>query len=617
MVFFLLVSLTGLKSEELVSINFNNVDIRVVVKFVSEVTGKNFLLDEQVRGTVTVISPTKIPVDEVYKVFESILEVKGFTAIPAGKVIKIVPARVAKQSPVSISIGKEAEKIPFEDRIITQLIPLEYADASQILSLLSPLVSPHGNITVYSPTNTLICTDFASNMKKIATIVQTLDKPGARMETTIIPLQYASATEVSQILTQVLESLAGKKESIRRITPRARTLPTLPTGGVSLARIIPEERTNSLIVVANPQDTERIKKLVSQLDKPAPRGKERIQVYYLKNADAEDLAKILTSTPLLKKGKGEKRGIGEEISIVADKSTNSLIISASPQDYEEILKVIEKLDVVRPQVLVEALIADVSMDKLFQLGIEWTTLDKAVEEEVRGFGGTRYSMEAANLYQRALQMEGLMVGLMKGTTEGVPNIGALLQAYSKDTGFRVLSTPHILTLDNEEAKIVVGQNVPFVTSSRITEQETVVRSYEYRDVGIILTITPHINPEGFVKLKIHQTVTNLAPEAMFAEAPVTAKREAETTVTVKDKSTVVIGGLIRNDKTEVLHKVPVLGDIPVVGVLFRRKETTMERRNLLIFLTPHIIRTPEEAEALKEEKEKTFKQGILKEDEIP
>jgi len=617
LVFFLLVSLTGLKSEELVSINFNNVDIRVVVKFVSEVTGKNFLLDEQVRGTVTVISPTKIPVDEVYKVFESILEVKGFTAIPAGKVIKIVPARVAKQSPVSISIGKEAEKIPFEDRIITQLIPLEYADASQILSLLSPLVSPHGNITVYSPTNTLICTDFASNMKKIATIVQTLDKPGARMETTIIPLQYASATEVSQILTQVLESLAGKKESIRRITPRARTLPTLPTGGVSLARIIPEERTNSLIVVANPQDTERIKKLVSQLDKPAPRGKERIQVYYLKNADAEDLAKILTSTPLLKKGKGEKRGIGEEISIVADKSTNSLIISASPQDYEEILKVIEKLDVVRPQVLVEALIADVSMDKLFQLGIEWTTLDKAVEEEVRGFGGTRYSMEAANLYQRALQMEGLMVGLMKGTTEGVPNIGALLQAYSKDTGFRVLSTPHILTLDNEEAKIVVGQNVPFVTSSRITEQETVVRSYEYRDVGIILTITPHINPEGFVKLKIHQTVTNLAPEAMFAEAPVTAKREAETTVTVKDKSTVVIGGLIRNDKTEVLHKVPVLGDIPVVGVLFRRKETTMERRNLLIFLTPHIIRTPEEAEALKEEKEKTFKQGILKEDEIP
>ncbi|HEX68033.1 MAG TPA: type II secretion system protein GspD [bacterium] len=590
-----------LRGEELVSINFRDVDISVVTKFVSQVTGKNFLLSDQVRGKVTIISPKKIPRDEVYRVFESILEIKGLVAIPAGNVIKIVPAREAKQYPLPVNIGKEPEKISPEDKMITQLIPLQYADAQQVVSLITPLVSSEGHITSYTPTNTIILSDYSSNLKRILTIIQRIDQPQAKMVTEILPLKYASASQLAQAISQVLESSQKGPTSYRRSSIRRAT--TSITSLLPSPRIIPDERTNSLIVVASLQDMERIKKLVEKLDVPAPRGKERIQVYYLQNADAEELAKVLSSTPLIKK-KGEK-GVPfkEEISILADKATNSLIISASPQDYEEIEKVIKKLDIPRPQVLVEALIADVSMEKLRELGVEWA--GKRTEDSGEIIGGTKFKMNYAQPEESLALMNGILIGYLK---ENV--LGGIIQAYEKDTGFRVLSTPHLLTLDNEEAKIVVGKNVPFVTSSRITEQDTVVRSYEYRDVGIILTITPHINKEGEVRLKIHQEVTNLSPEYILAEAPVTNKREAETTVTVPDKSTVVIGGLIRNDKTEVVHKVPLLGDIPLLGYLFRRKETTFEKRNLLIFITPHIIRTPEVAQELRRKKEKEMKESL-------
>ena len=320
--------------------------------------------------------------------------------------------------------------------------------------------------------------------------------------------------------------------------------------------------------MASTQELERIKKLVKKLDIPAPKGKERIQVYYLENADAEEVAKVLTSTPILKKkGKVPSLSSKQEISIVADKATNSLIISASPQEYEAIEKVIKKLDIMRPQVLVEAIIADISAEKLFHLGVEWAGIKTEGENSVGG--GSKFKVNFAQPEESLATLSGLLIGYLKGET-----VGGLLQAYRKDTGFKVLSTPHLLTMDNQEARIVVGKNVPFVTSSRITEQDTVVRSYEYRDVGIILTLTPHINQEGMVRLEIHQEVTNLTPESLTAEAPVTNKREAETTVIVKDKTTLVIGGLMRDDKTEVINKVPFLGDIPLLGYLFRRKETT-------------------------------------------
>lgn len=586
--------------EKLISINFENVDLKIVTNFVSKVTGQNFLLDDRVRGNVTIISPTKIPVEEVYAVFLSVLEVKGFTTIPSGRVIKIVPSATAKQSPLPTGIGKDIARISTEDRMVTQLIPLQYADSQQLLSILGPLVSRQGNLTSYPPTNTLILTDMSSNIRKLLTIINNFDIEGAKLETSIISLKYASATEIAGKVSSAIESAGRATVAPTRPSRVSRpgVSPTIPTSGGQVS-IIPDERINSIILVANKEDTLKVKSLVEKLDILPPPGRGTIHIYKLKYADAEELAKILSAMPL---GKETKEKGGSAVNIGADIATRSLIITAEPEDYKNIKEVIDQLDAARPQVLVEALIADVSMDRMTDLGVEWATMDEPVEDEYRGFAGTKYSTQA-NLYARGLTFSGLIVGAMRGTTEGIPNVGMIIQAYHRKSGFNILSTPQILTLDNQEAKILVGENIPYLTSSRVTEQDTVVRSYEYKDVGIELTITPHIGKEENLRLDIHQKVTRLVPGAVGTEAPITTVREAKTSVFVNDGSTIVIGGLIRDDSTEVIHKVPLLGDIWIIGALFRRKETTSERRNLLIFITPYIIREKERMEKLTREKE--------------
>ncbi len=595
-ILFLAMFLNVCSEEELISINFEDVDLRVVTNFVSKVTGKNFLLDDRVRGNVTIISPTKIPVEEIYAVFLSVLEVRGFTAIASGRVTKIVPIATARQSALPTGIGKEISEIPMEDKMVTQLIPLEYADSQQIISILSALISSQGHLTAYSPTNTLIVTDTSSNIRKLLTIINNFDIAGAKLETTIIPIKYASAQTIAEKVTTAVES-TGKTA----ITPTRAVRGAVPRvvgsvgGGVTL---IPDERINSIILVANKDDTFKVKKLIEQLDILPPPGRETIHIYKLKYADAEELAKILSAMPLGKDNaqKGEKT-----VSISADVSTRSLIVTAEPEEYENIKEVIDQLDSARPQVFLEALIADVSMDLMSELGVEWGTVDAPMEDEYTGFGGAKYSGQPT-LYSRALTFSGLIVGAMKGTTAGIPNVGMIIQAYHKKTGFDILSTPQILTLDNKEAKILVGENIPYLTSSRITEQDTVVSSYAYKDVGIELTITPYIGVENNLKLDIHQKVTKLVPTSTGTELPVTTIREAKTSVSVDDGSTIVIGGLIRDDSTKVLHKVPLLGDIWIIGNLFRRTEETTERRNLLIFITPYIIREKEKIEQLTRQK---------------
>ncbi|MBU1766631.1 MAG: type II secretion system secretin GspD [Candidatus Omnitrophica bacterium] len=587
--------LPGADAEQLISINFEDVDLRIVTNFVSKVTGKNFLLDDRVRGNVTIISPTQIPVEEVYTVFLSVLEVRGFTAIPAGRVTKIVPMATARQSSLPTSIGKEISEMPFEDKMITHLIPLEYADSQQLLAILAPLISAQGHLTSYQPTNTLIVTDTSSNIRKLLTIINSFDIEGAKLETSIISLKYASAQTISEKVSSAVESAGSTSitsaRSVRGAAPRA---PMSVGGGITL---IPDERINSIILVANQDDTLRVRELIEQLDILPPPGRETIHIYKLKYADAEELAKVLSAMPL---GKEAASKGAKPISISADVSTRSLIVTADPEDYSNIKEVIDQLDSVRPQVFLEALIADVSMDMMTDLGVEWGTVDNPVEGEYRGFGGAKYG--TGSLYEKAATFSGLIIGAMKGTTSGIPNVGMIIQAYSKKTGFDILSTPQILTLDNKEAKILVGENIPYLTSSRITEQDTVVNSYAYKDVGIELTITPYIGTENNLKLDIHQKVTKLVPTATGTELPTTTIREAKTSVSVDDGSTIVIGGLIRDDSTEVLYKVPLLGDIWILGALFRRTEKKIERRNLLIFITPYIIRKKEKIEELTQNK---------------
>ena len=492
-------------AENLISINFDGVDLKVVTNFVSKVTGKNFLLDDKVKGKVTIISPTKIPVDELYKVFLSILEVRGFAAVPSGKITKIIPASLAKQYPGEVEIGKKASEISEEDRIITQLIPLEYAESIQLLAIIKPLISQKGYITSYTPTNTIILTDISANIRKILTVID-------------------------------------------------------------------------------------------ELDVPSPLGRESVHVYYLENADAEELAKILSGLQLRGQTTGKNK---KSTRITADRSTNSLVVTANPRDYEQIKTVIDKLDIPRAQVLVEALIADVSMDRLKEFGIEWG--DSSTSGKYKVTGGIKYS-KGANPF-KGFGSAGLMISAMKGDV----NIGALIQAYQKDAGFNILSTPQLLTLDNKEAKIIVGSNIPYATQTQFnTDNTTSVSSYDYKDVGIELKITPHIGTKDIVRLDLYLKVTKVA-ESANAATPSTTVRETSTTVSVKNDSTIVIGGLIRNNKTETVHKVPILGDIPILGFFFKRKEYTTERRNLMLFITPRIIRESGNLEKLTIEKRKSLK----------
>jgi len=594
----------GEEPEGLVSFDFNGADIGLVIKFVSEISGIDFIVDPRVKGQVTVISPTRIPAKEVYQVLQSILEVQGFTIVPSGRMVKIVPSVEAKQKSIRTEVGKEIKEISPGDAMVTQIIPLEYADANEVRAILTPLASRSQNMTIYPPTNTLIFTDTSSNIRRLLTIVKEIDVRGPRIEREVISLRYASALALSAAVTQAIQKqpARGKKIVQKKL------------------KIIPDERTNSLIVVADSGDMREIKTLVGRLDKETPAALSKVNIYYLENANAEELAKVLDGVNVGLKRKSvrlpSRRGApsgGEQPNIVADKATNSLIITASPEDQAMFKIIIKKLDIMRDQVLVEMLIAEVSMDLTRKLGIELATLDKPEAGSVRGFGGTDFTSAIQKLAAgQPPGLSGLVAGLMKGQTAlGGLKVGALLQAYQKNSDFNVLATPQILTSDNEEAEIKIGENIPYVKDYRITELDTITKTWAYKDVGIDLKITPQINQKGFVRMKVYGKITKLVEDSA-AETPTTVMREAKTIVSVEDGHTLVIGGLIRNDKEKSLKKVPILGDIPILGWLFKRREETTVKRNLLIFITPHVITSVKEMEGITKKKKREQKESIDK-----
>lgn len=520
-------------TDRMVTLDFNNVDLVTFIRFISELTGKNFVIDEKVQGKVTVISPSKISVDEAYQVFLTVLDLKGYTAVLENKVIKIFPSREAKQSGVSIVTDKSS--LPPEDNYETRIIRLSYISASELSRLIAPLISKDGSSIPYPQTNTLIITDIKSNMKKLLT-------------------------------------------------------------------------------------------LIAELDVEPPKGKGGIYVYYLQNANAEEMAKVLASltsriprTRTSRGGKPSKEAVVQfegGVSITADKATNSLIIMASPEDYERIKAIIEKLDIKRKQVYVEAAIVEMSLDKARELGIEWRTTTDISATDYTVAGGTLLAPPGAgistfsqNFPEGALNVSGLVIGGIKGfMPDGTTlNVGALLRAFQADSDINVLSTPNILTLDNQEAKIVVGQNVPFITGVSQTSGGNVQATIERKDVGIQLRITPHTTESDLVKLDIYQEISSLSgsvPVGTNQEVPITNKRSAETSVVVKDRETIVIGGLIKDDINITERKVPLLGDIPVLGYLFKYQKKQKVKTNLLIFLSPHIIRDSRALSKITAEKRK-------------
>ncbi len=598
-------------SEQFVSIDFNNVDINVFIKFMSELTGTNFVVDQRVKGKVTIISPSKISIKEAYEVFQSVLEVHGYTTVKAGEVIKIVPSPDARSKSIETRLREEATDP--SDRVVTQLIPLKYADPVEIKRLFTPMVSKSSVILAYQPTQMMIITDVLSNIQRLLKILRKIDVPGIGQQISVIPVEYADATKMVNLLSTVFKPTRKRTKGAQ----------------AEVVTMVADERTNVIVLLANKVDTLRIKQLIAMIDKETPRGKGKIHVYYCENANAEDLAKVLqevpTQQPGAAKGKAAAPVVTGKVRISADKSTNSLIIMADQEDFLVLEEVIKKLDIPRSMVFIESLIMEVDLDTSLNIGIDWQTFGEVRDANV----GATFTEniqpsidQEAGTFVNPFQSSGLAVGLISGTTQiagiTVSNISAIIKAVKTDDEFRILSTPQILTTDNEEARITVGENRPYQTRSTTDPSGGTFESFEYRDVGKILKITPSVTEGRLVRMKISLEVTNIDLTSTLATSstlPVTQKRTVDTTVIVKDNQTVVIGGLIDDSSTRNDTKVPVLGDLPVLGWMFRKRTETNEKTNLYIFLTPRVIKSPVEAQEIfkgKQEQMGTVQEGGIK-----
>lgn len=602
------------------NVDFNDVEIRKVIETVSEITGKNFLVDDRVQGKVTIIGPKSLTAPELYQVFLSILNVKGFALVPSGKINKVVPSSNIAGYGVQMKVGK-SEGIAGIDAYVTQIIPIEFTEAEELKNLLAPLIPKTDNITSYGPTNILIVTTTESLLARINQIISMVDVPGAREEIRLIPVNYASVQDLAGKVTQVLQSQSGQPSA-----PAARGRQPAPAAS-SEAKIIADERTNTLIAIGDSQTLDRVEDLVRKLDVSIPQGAGKVHVYYLQNADASELSKVLSGIPLEDSvGLSEPVTAGQpapkptarpqlkktDISIIADPATNALVITATPEEFAALKKVIDKLDIPRDQVLVEVLIAEVSFTRTMELGVEWRVADD-LDGDAAVFGGTTFG-EFDQLVATfpAVPSGGLVVGAIGETISfgdlEFPSLGALISALKTDSDINILSTPTIVTTDNKEAEIIVGQTVPFQTSQKFDSNNQPLFTFDYRDVGLTLRLTPQINNSKYVKLDIFSKLEALVASTVGTSelAPTTLKRQANTVVVVKDGHTVVIGGMIRDDKIQNVSKVPLLGDLPLLGPLFRSQSTRSEKVNLLIFLTPHVISNSNQLQDAARERTKEF-----------
>lgn len=616
------------------SMDFTDVDLPVLIKFISEQTKKNFIFDERVQGKITIISPRRISLDEAYNVFLSVLHVKGFATVEQGNTIKIVPMRDVRQE--GIPTETKGDGGP-ESRIITRLIPLQYINVADIVTLLTPLVSKDGLLTSFPPSNTLIMIDTRANIDKIVRILQEIDQEGTGDTMRIFSLKNASVTDIAKTLDQLYKETATPRAPARRVR-RGRVQPSV--GGGNQPKFIPDVRTNILIAVAGQDVMSEIEDLIASLDIPTPSGTGRINVYYLENADAEEVAKVLASLTEQRSGttpQGKQQGVTIKgviaaeleggVKITADKATNSLIIIASLNDYQTLVDVIKRLDIRRRQVYVEALIMEINLDNARDLGIEFRAAGELNNGAV--LGGTNFGFQG-NLNELLLSLAtgnpllfsgtGLLAAGIAGNvtlpdgTE-IPAITAVLRAAQTADNINILSTPHLLTMDNKEAEIIVAENIPFITSQSrdTTNLANVINTVERKDVGIILRFTPRINESDFVSLDIYQESSAVQATSLLTISevgPITTKRSASTSVLVKNGDTVILGGMMQETITNSESQVPFLGSIPILGNLFKFSSVSRKKTNLLIFLTPHIIKSPEDMFAVTTENQKKMERFL-------
>jgi len=594
-----------IQGKEKVSIDFNNVDIRMFIKFISRLTGKNFVVDTRVKGRVTIISPSRLSVKDAYRVFESVLEMNGYSTVRSGKIIKIIPVPKAKSDNLETMIMQKGsgEKNP-EDRMVTRIIPLTYARADELKKMLVPLMPAGSIILSYRDTNMLIITASLSSINRLFKIIKSVDVKSIGKKISIIPVRHADVKKMVKSLSEIFN--AGM------VRPGMKSVSGTPV------RLVADERTNTIIILADRTDTGRITKLLSMLDRQVPRGEEKIRVYYLEHASAKSVAEVLqqisagSSSSTKINGRKKPPALSSGIKITADKSTNSLIITADKEDYPVLEKVIKKLDIPRAMVYIECLIMEVKVTSGLNIGTEWKTFkkfDNGHEAVFSGFGGTGDSgfSNLGGLSGSGTLPKGFSLGVLgrsfKIGNMVFPDIQAVIQAYRNSKDVNIISTPQILTTENEEASITVGKNVPYQTKSAAESGSTTYNSFEYKDVGIELKITPHISKDRLVRLNVFQKLTKLDSVSQQAsDRPTTLKREIKTTIIVKDGNSVVIGGLIDDSLTTSQTATPCLGDIPGLGWAFKSMSRGREKTNLYVFLTPRVIRNPVEVKKIYKEK---------------
>jgi len=582
-------------ADRLISLDLNQVDIRIFIKTVGQLTGINFLIDDKIQGNVTLLSPTKIPLCEVYGVFESVLQTKGFAAVPVGTLVKVVPRADGVKSNLPIRIGCDPAAIPIDDSLVTQIIPLQHVDVAQVSTIVSSLLSASGQATPFPETSTLIITDTSSSIHRVATIVAGLDIEGPQDGVEIVHLKYASASKTCEQVMQIMQRSAsvGKGRRLSTSTPDAS----------GMVKILADDRTNSVVIMASPAEVEVARRIVAKLDVERPQEAGNIHVIFLEHAEAKEIEKAVSAS-LGKITGGAASDRQETFQITSDESTNALIVVASAQDYELVEGMVKQLDIVREQILVEFQIVEASNEVLKELGFDWTTMDAAVSDSVRGFGYTNLGprVEAASG-----DLDGLGIGMWK-EVNGETQIGAILKALETDSAVNILSTPHVLTSNHQEAMITVGENVPYVSQSRVTETDvqtpTAIKTYDFKDVGVELKVRPHVSAGNFIRMEIEASFSKLiaGTTGLGSETPTTAQRKAKTIISIPDATTVVIGGLMRDDKELVETKVPLLGDLPLVGSLFRSTKEVVQKTNLLLFITPHVLANRDGLEDMTERK---------------
>jgi general secretion pathway protein D len=592
-----LATAAGPADSDKVTLNLKDADIGAVISTVSEMTGRNFIVDPRVKGRVTIVSSRPMSREEVYEVFLSVLDVHGFAAIDSGNVTKIVPDANAKQ--LAVPTADDSRRTG--DEVVTRVIELRSVSAAQLVPILRPLVPQQGHMAAYVPSNMLIVSDRASNIARLINIINRIDVRSDD-EIEVVSLSHASAGEVVRILNALDQQRRAQRGGG---TDGAEEAPVL----------IADERTNSVLIGGGKSGRLRLRTIITHLDTPM-QSEGNTQVYYLRYSRAGDLVEVLTgvSSSIEQQAQGGQGGQNGQagrnmpVNIQADENTNALVITAPPDILRALEGVIRQLDVRRAQVHVEGIIAEISSTFDAELGMEWVIDGSPGGNGPVGVSNFRTgsSSSIADIAGSVITGttlptigDGLTLAIGRFNSKNI-NFGTLIKALKSDGSTNILSTPTLVTLDNQEAEIVVGEEVPFVTGSFTTassEFNNPFQTIERQNVGITLRVRPQINEGDAIKLDIEQQIDSLSPSTQAVDL-ITNTRSIKTSIIVDDGQVVVLGGLIRDDLQETVRKVPLLGDLPLLGWAFRSQTTSKAKTNLMVFLKPTIIRDKALAQSL-------------------